>query len=74
MIYQGRPGLWYDWLKFQSQKKKEREEEERQKQLKIVRRKELLYEVFMGLLISIIGISGIGVLVLIGWAVLKGKI
>lgn len=73
MIYQGRAGLWDDWLKFQAQKRRERDEEARQQKLKIARRKELWYDAFVTLLISLIGVSGIGVIGLMVWAVLKGK-
>jgi phosphoglycolate phosphatase-like HAD superfamily hydrolase len=31
MIYQGRPGLWDDWLEFQKRARQQREAEERQK-------------------------------------------
>jgi len=34
MIYQGRGGLWQDWLKFQSDAKRKREEAEKQKRLR----------------------------------------
>lgn len=73
MIYQGRAGLWDDWLKFQAQKKREREEEARQKRLKIARRKEMLYDVTVAVLVSILGASGIGVVGLMVWYLLKDK-
>lgn len=73
MIYQGRAGLWDDWLKFQAQKKREREEEARQKRLKIARRKEMLYDVTVAVLVSILGASGIGVIGLMVWYLLKDK-
>lgn len=73
MIYQGRAGLWDDWLKFQAQKKREREEEARQKKLKIARRKEMLYDVTVAVLVSILGASGIGVIGLMVWYLLKDK-
>ena len=44
MIWQGRGGMWNDWLKFQSDMKKSREKEERQKKLaKAKRKKALIY-------------------------------
>jgi hypothetical protein len=74
MIYQGRAGLWEDWLKFQAQKKKEREEEARRQRIKVARRKELLYDVFVSILIAIIGFSGIGIIGLMVWYILtKGQ-
>ena len=39
MIYQGRAGLWTDWLKFQLEAKKKREAVEREKVLKRQRMK-----------------------------------
>ena len=68
MIYQGRPGLWYDWLKFQSNKKREREAEEARQRQKVEERKELAYSIFMGLLIGLIALSGVGVVALMIWA------
>ena len=42
MIYQGRPGMWDDWLQFQAETKRNREQEERRKiQLQINRRKRI---------------------------------
>ena len=73
MIYQGRAGLWDDWLKFQSQKKREREEEAKRQQLKIARRKEMLYDIMVAVLVSILGATGVGVLVLMVMAFLKDK-
>jgi len=42
MIYQGRGGMWDDWLKFQSDMKKSREEEERKKKQAKAKRKKML--------------------------------
>lgn len=74
LIYQGRPGLWNDWLKFQSQKKREREEEARQQKLKIARRKEFFYDLSVSVLVALIGASGIGIFGLILWYVLKERL
>lgn len=42
-IYQGRGGMWDDWLAFQSEMKRSREQEEREiKQAKLKRRKMIL--------------------------------
>jgi hypothetical protein len=46
MIYQGRPGLWYDWLKFQSDARKKREEAERQAALKKLKFREKISNIF----------------------------
>ena len=42
MIYQGRGGMWDDWLKFQSDMKKSREEEALQKKRAKAKRKKML--------------------------------
>ena len=73
MIYQGRAGLWDDWLKFQAQKRRERDEEAKQKRLKIARRKEMLYDITVAVLVSLLGVSGIGVFGLMVWYLLKDK-
>ena len=73
MIYQGRAGLWDDWLKFQAQKRRERDEEAKQKRLKIARRKEMLYDVAVAVLVSVLGVSGIGIVGLMVWYLLKDK-
>ena len=64
MIYTGRPGLWSDWQGFQAEARKERREAE----LKAERRKELITEIVVGFLATIIfiGIVGTAVYVLRG--------
>ena len=44
MIYQGRGGMWQDWLQFQADMKKSREEEERKKKLAREKRKKFLVD------------------------------
>ena len=44
MIYQGRGGMWEDWLQFQAQMKRSREEEERKKRLAVQKRKKALID------------------------------
>ena len=46
MIYQGRPGLWYDWLKFQAQAAKNREAAKRAAELKRLKFRERLSNIF----------------------------
>ena len=46
MIYQGRPGLWYDWLKFQSEARKKREAAEKAAALKRLKFRERLSNIF----------------------------
>jgi hypothetical protein len=73
LIYQGRAGLWDDWLKYQAKKKREREEEIRQKNLRSLRRKEILYNSLVGIMVALIGASGVGVLVLMAIYLLKER-
>jgi hypothetical protein len=73
LIYQGRAGLWDDWLKYQAKKKREREEELRQKKLRALRIKEVLYNALVGIMVALIGASGVGVLVLMAIYLLKGR-
>lgn len=40
MIYAGRPGLWEDWLKFQSEAKRQRDHEELMRRKAIIARNE----------------------------------
>lgn len=46
MIYQGRPGLWYDWLKFQAQAARNREAAKRAAELKRLKFRERLSNIF----------------------------
>jgi len=57
MIYQGRAGMWDDWLKFQANQKRLREEEKKRIALEKIKKKEKLQS------IAIIG--GISVMVII---------
>lgn len=66
MIYQGRPGLWTDWLKFQLEAKKKREAAERERVLKKQRIIGRIKDVFMIMLIVAL-LGGIGLI--IGWAI-----
>lgn len=60
MIYQGRPGLWYDWLKFQSEARKKREAAEKAAELKRLKFRERLSNIFWWSVL---------VVTLIGWIV-----
>ncbi len=62
MIYQGRAGLWTDWLKFQLEAKKKREEAERQRVLKRQRIIDRIKDIAMiGLIIILLG--GLGIII-----------
>lgn len=73
MIYQGRAGLWDDWLKFQAQKRREQEQEAKQQRLKIARRKEMLYDIGVTVAVSILGATGVGGIVLMVMALMKER-
>ena len=60
MIYQGRPGLWYDWLKFQAQAARNREAAKRAAELKRLKFRERLSNIFWWSVL---------VVTLIGWIV-----
>jgi hypothetical protein len=66
MIYQGRAGLWTDWLKFQLDAKKKREAVERERVLKRQRLIDRIKDVFMIILIIVL-LGGIGLI--IGFAI-----
>jgi len=62
MIYQGRAGLWTDWLKFQLEAKKKREAAERERILRKQRIIGRIKDVFMILLIVVL-LGGIGAII-----------
>jgi hypothetical protein len=62
MIYQGRAGLWTDWLKFQLDAKKRREEAERQKVLKRQRMIDRIKDTGMIILIIVL-LGGLGIII-----------
>ncbi len=66
MIYQGRAGLWTDWLKFQLEAKKKREAAERERILRKQRIIGRIKDVFMIILIVVL-LGGIGAI--IGFAI-----
>lgn len=71
MIYQGRGGMWDDWLKFQSEMKRSREEEEREKQRAKDKRKKIIVNVLMYSLYSVGAILLISSAIFITLAILK---
>jgi hypothetical protein len=62
MIYQGRAGLWTDWLKFQLEAKKKREAAEREKVLKRQRMIDRIKDTGMIILIIIL-LGGLGIII-----------
>jgi hypothetical protein len=62
MIYQGRAGLWTDWLKFQLDAKKRREVVEREKVLKRQRIIDRIKDIGMIILIIVL-LGGLGLII-----------
>ena len=63
MIYQGRGGMWQDWLQFQKEMKDSREEEEKNKKIAKQKRKQRLIKIFQ------ITAAVVSVVVLIGGSI-----
>ena len=64
MIYQGRSGMWDDWLAFQAQMKQSRENEEKARQQAIIKRRKRLID---GLMIGGVCVTALGALGVIIW-------
>ena len=62
MIYQGRGGLWTDWLKFQLDAKKRREAAEREKVLKRQRLIGRIKDIGMIILVIVL-LGGLGIII-----------
>ena len=74
-IYQGRPGLWDDWLKFQAEAKRKREAENREIVLAQMKRKELMWAWINGFLIIASVVTGVVIVAGLIWLVVtKGQV
>ena len=74
-IYQGRAGLWDDWLKFQAEAKRKREAEAREIVLAQIKRKEKLWAWINGVLIVASVVTGAVIIAGIIWLVVtKGQV
>jgi hypothetical protein len=62
MIYQGRAGLWTDWLKFQSDAKRKREAAERERVLKRQRFIDRIKDTAMIILVIVL-LGGLGLII-----------
>ena len=67
MIYQGRGGMWDDWLAFQQEMKRSREEEEREKRIAKQKRKLAILRAFEWTIATIIALAAVG---MISWLAL----
>ena len=70
MIYQGRGGMWDDWLKFQSDMKKSREEEQKAKQRAKIKRKKALINtlIIVGTIVGAVAVIGFAVWGVVAYA------
>ena len=74
-IYQGRPGLWDDWLKFQAEAKRKRNAEAREIVLAQMKRKEVMWAWINGFLIIASVVTGAVIIAGIIWLVVtKGQL
>ena len=62
MIWQGRPGLWQDWLAFQKQMKDSREAAEKAEKAKKAKRKKQLEDTLLGIGLTLLILSGVGLI------------
>jgi hypothetical protein len=62
MIYQGRAGLWTDWLKFQLEAKKKREAAERERVLKRQRLIDRIKDIGM-IILAVVLLGGLGIII-----------
>ena len=63
MIYQGRGGMWDDWLRFQAEMKRSREEEEREQRIAKAKRRRMIFNIFnwtaLGVLLTVLAITSV---------------
>jgi hypothetical protein len=69
MQWQGRAGLWDDWLQFQSDAKRKREEEARQILLKKRKRIEAIKSVATGIAIVVLVLTGVAAIAGLVWVI-----
>ena len=74
-IYQGRPGLWDDWLQFQAEARRKRDAEARAIMLAKLKRKELIWSWINGVLIVASVLTGVVVIGGLIWLIVtKGAL
>ena len=74
-IYQGRPGLWDDWLQFQAEARRRRDAEARAIMLAKLKRKELIWSWINGFLVVASVLTGVVVIGGLIWLIVtKGAI
>jgi len=60
MIYQGRAGMWDDWLRFQKEIKDSREAQDKAEKAKKLKRKQQLQNTALGVTLTALILSGVG--------------
>jgi hypothetical protein len=70
-IYQGRAGLWDDWLQFQAEARRKRDAEARAINLAKIKRKEAIWSWINGILIGALVLTGVIVVVGLIWVIVK---
>ena len=70
-IYQGRPGLWDDWLQFQAEAKRKREAEAKAQARAIFKRRQAIWGWINGVLIAICVATGLFAVGLLVWFIVK---
>lgn len=60
MIYQGRAGMWDDWLRFQKEMKDSREAQDKAEKAKKLKRKQQLQNTALGVTLTALILSGVG--------------
>ena len=74
-IYQGRPGLWDDWLQFQAEARRKRDAEARAIMLASMKRKELIWAWVNGFLVIVSVLTGVVIIGGLIWLIVtKGAI
>ena len=66
-IYQGRAGLWDDWLSFQAEAKRKRDAEAKALALAKIKRKEKIWAWINGVLIAVSVLSGVIFIAMVVW-------
>ena len=61
MIWQGRGGLWSDWLNFQKEMKESREAQDQEIRRKKARRRQRINEWGIGIVVTLAALSAVGI-------------
>jgi len=59
-IYQGRPGLWEDWLRFERTRKELRDKERKRQAAKLARKKRIIKETCLTVVLALSILSAVG--------------